>query len=59
MNRQKIEAGSKKIGDEIFGRKIKNLGKIFTQSIEDEDACIFGLEPGMKNEIEFQYAYFD
>jgi len=57
-NRIRITAGSKKIGDEINGRKITGLGKIWTQFVRDDEACCFGLAPGRDYSLRFQYAYF-
>ena len=58
-NKIRVEAGTKKIGEEINGKKITSLGKIWTQFISDDDACCFGLMPGRDYRIKFQYAYFD
>jgi hypothetical protein len=59
MDRVKIRAGRKQIGDEINGKKITGLGKIFTVYVPDEDACCYGLEPGRDYNLKMQYAYFN
>lgn len=60
MDRIKIRANTKKIGDEINGKKITNLGKIWSECIDDADACCYGEQPGQDYlYISFQYAYFN
>lgn len=61
MIREKIEAGTKKIGDEWCGKIITGLGKIWYEKVTDEDACCYGLRPGMDyySPIKVQYAYFN
>lgn len=60
MNRTKISAGTKKIGDEIGGQKITGLGKIWSEQVTDDTACCYGMEPGLDfyPSVSFQYAYF-
>ena len=59
MDREKIRAGSKKIGDEIDGKKITGFGKSWQVRVTDEDACCYGMEPGLDHypSVSYQYAY--
>lgn len=61
MNRIKIRAGSKQIGDEIDGRKITGFGKIWSERVTDDTACCYGMQPGLDYypPVKIQYAYFD
>jgi hypothetical protein len=58
-DRIKIRAGSKKIGDEINGRKITGLGKEWSERVTDETACCYGMEPGLDYypQVRMQYAH--
>ena len=56
--RVKIIAGSRKIGEQINGRAITGFGKTWAETVRDEDACVYGLEPGKSHRISVQYAYF-
>ena len=59
MSRIKIIAGSKKIGDEINGKKITGFGKTWGQRVTDETACCYGMMPGEDYypDVMMQYAY--
>ena len=59
MDRALIRVGSKKVGDEIRGKKITGLGKEFVKFIRDDEACVYGLQPGQDYRIRMQYAYFN
>lgn len=60
-DRTKIIASSKKIGDEINGKKITGFGKIWDERVTDETACCYGMEPGLDYypKVKMQYAYFN
>ena len=59
MDRLKIRVGSKKIGDEIAGKKITGFGKIWQVPVTDEHACCYGMESGLDHypSISYHYAY--
>lgn len=61
MNRQKIRAGAKQVGDEIGGRIITGLGKIWNERVTDDTACAYGMQPGLDYypPVKMQYAYFE
>lgn len=61
MDRIKIPAGSYKIGDEIGGQKITGFGKTWSERVNDDNACAYGMEPGLDYypPVKMQYAYFD
>ena len=56
--RVKIIAGSRKLGDQINGRVITGFGKIWAETVRDEDCSVYGLQPGRTHRINVQYAYF-
>ena len=60
-NREKILAGSKKIGETICGKKITGLGKIWQSRIDDNDPSIYGSQLlGREGEYtNWQYAYVE
>lgn len=57
--RIKIRAGSRKIGDEINGKKITGLGTVWNERVTDDTACCCGMMPGQDYypPIKMQYAY--
>ncbi len=59
MDRTLIRVGTKKVGDEIRGKKITGLGKEFVKFIRDDEACAYALQPGRDYRIRMQYAYFN
>ena len=58
-NREKILAGSRKIGETVCGKKITGLGKIWRSKIDDNDPSIYGSSLlGREGEYaDWQYAY--
>jgi hypothetical protein len=61
MNRIKIYANSKKIGDCINGKKITGLGTIWSERVRDDTACCYGMMPGQDfyPPVKMQYAYLE
>jgi hypothetical protein len=59
MDRIKIVAGTRKIGDTLNGRKITGFGKTWNQRVTDDSACAYGMEPGLDYypDVTLQYAY--
>lgn len=57
-NRIKIIAGRVHEGDTISGRRVTGLGKTWVETIRDEDACMWRLQPGQDYRVTMQYAYF-
>lgn len=57
--RFRIIEGSKKIGDKIGDHVITGLGRSWSVQVTDEDACAYGMEPGLDYypAIRMQYAY--
>lgn len=58
-SRVKIVAGSVQVGGMISGQVVSGLGKIWVETVRDEDACVYGLQPGMNHRVSMQYAYFN
>jgi hypothetical protein len=60
-NRVKIKAGAKKVGDKINDKKITGLGKAWFEKVTDENACVYGMQPGLDHYpmLSFQYAYLE
>ena len=61
MERVKIIAGTKNIGDVIGSKKITGFGKIWSEHVTDDTACCYGMEPGLDRypDIKRQYAYLE
>lgn len=59
MDRIIIVAGTHKIGDQLRGKIITELGKPWNQRITDDSACADGMEPGLDDypDVTLQYAY--
>jgi hypothetical protein len=57
--RVKIVADSRRVGDQINGHTITGFGKTWVETVRDEDACAYGLRPGMNHRVSMQYAYFN
>lgn len=57
-NRVKVIAGRVHEGDTISGRRVTGLGKTWVETIRDEDACVWRLQPGQDYRVTMQYAYF-
>jgi len=58
-DRARVIAGKYNVGDMLNGKKITSFGKIWSQFVADEDACVYGLQPGQSYNISVQYAYFN
>ncbi len=60
-SKHKIRAGTKQIGDTINGQQITRLGKIWSETVTDDTACAYGMEPGLDYypSVSKQYAYCD
>lgn len=56
-DRVKIRAGSKRIGERIGTLTITGFGKPWTERVTDDNACVYGLEPGRDHHLTMQYAY--
>ena len=58
-DRIKIRAGSKKVGDMIGDFEITGFGKIWSERVTDDTACVYGMQPGMDYypPVKMQYAY--
>jgi len=59
MDRIKIVAGTRKIGDQLCGKTITGFGKTWSQRVTDDSACAYGMEPGLDYypDVTLQYAY--
>lgn len=58
--RFKIIAGTVQIGGTYCGHVINGLGKPWTETVDDSDACAYGIQPGLDDcdrRVTFQYAY--
>jgi len=58
-DRMKIRAGSKKVGDKIGSFTITGFGTIWSERVTDENACAYGMQPGLDRypSVKMQYAY--
>lgn len=59
VGRVKIIAGRVQVGGMINDHVVTGLGKIWVETVRDEDACVYGLQPGMNHRVSMQYAYFN
>ena len=55
--RVKVQAGSVSEGDRLNGAMVTGLGRIWTERVNDTEACVYGMQPGADNHVAVQYAY--
>lgn len=60
-DRIRVLAGKVKVGDEVRGRKVTEMGKVWSEQITDDTACCYGMEAGLGEypSIKMQFIYFN